>query len=72
MQIVRDTQHVKSGGHIALQLRQLRGIETQAKFAERLGISRDSLANCETGRTVPSQEKLDQFREALGLIPTVF
>lgn len=65
--IVRHTQDVKSPSHIALQLRQLRGFESQAAFAKRLGISRDSLANYETGRTVPSVEKLDKFCDALGL-----
>lgn len=62
-----DTQDVKSTSLVAMQLRQLRGFETQSAFAKRLGISRDSLANYETGRTVPSAAKLDQFREALGL-----
>jgi transcriptional regulator with XRE-family HTH domain len=69
---VSETQDVKPAGFVALQLRQLRGFETQAAFAQRLGISRDSLANYETGRTVPSADKLDQFREALGLPDAYF
>jgi len=69
---VKNTQDVKLSGHIAQQLRYLRGLESQAVFAKKLGISRDLLANYETGRTVPSDQRLEKFRQALGLSSAAF
>ena len=50
----------------ARRLRFLRGDETQAAFAKRVGISRSSLANYETGRSRPNDFTLSKIAESTG------
>lgn len=57
---------------IGRRLRFLRGDETQEVFSKRIGVSRSSLANYETGRAVPDRFKLDKIAKACGVSPAYF
>ena len=46
---------------VAKRIRFLRGDETQAVFAQRIGISRSALANYETGRSTPDSFTLSRI-----------
>ena len=46
---------------VAKRIRFLRGDETQATFAQRIGISRSALANYETGRSTPDSFTLSKI-----------
>lgn len=57
---------------VARRIRFLRGDQTQEAFSKRVGISRSSLANYETGRAVPDSYKLEMIAKACGAHPSYF
>ena len=60
------------GALIRSRRKQLKPSLTQEKLAQRLGISRASLANIETGRQSVLVHQLYDFAQALGLSPSDF
>ncbi|WP_413221528.1 helix-turn-helix transcriptional regulator [Tritonibacter mobilis] len=63
------TQEV-SGNAIGRRIRALRGDETQANFAEKIGVSRSALANYETGRTKPNDMTVLKIANLTGVSPS--
>lgn len=52
---------------IGKRIRALRDSETQAKFAEKIGVTRSALANYETGRTIPNDLVVLRIANATGV-----
>ncbi|WP_439526858.1 helix-turn-helix transcriptional regulator [Roseovarius mucosus] len=63
------TQEV-SNKAIGKRIRALRGDETQAHFAEKIGVSRAALANYETGRTKPNDMTVLKIANLTGVSPS--
>lgn len=55
---------------IGKRIRALRGDETQADFAEKIGLTRAALANYETGRTVPKDIVILKIANLTGVEPS--
>ncbi len=55
---------------IGKRIRALRGNETQASFAEKIGVSRAALANYETGRTRPNDMTVLKIANLTGVSPS--
>ena len=68
----QQTQNPQDRDFIAGRLRFLRGELTQTQFAKSIGVSRDALANYETGRTIPSSQTIEKIAERLSLPPSFF
>ena len=68
----QQAQTVHDPKTLGKRIKLLRGSLSQEEFAKRVGISRASLANYETGRTIPSKEVIEKIEESSGRIsPTV-
>ena len=60
----------QNGGAIGKRIRALRGDDTQANFAKKIGVTRSALANYETGRTVPNDMVILKIANVTGVDPS--
>ncbi|WP_296639956.1 helix-turn-helix transcriptional regulator [Roseinatronobacter sp.] len=67
--IDQQAQTVHDSKTLGKRIKLLRGTLSQEEFAKKVGISRASLANYETGRTIPSKEVIEKIEEISGRIP---